>query len=40
MQSKTFEQDPELTAGFDSSAFSRTALSSWQSLAAIIDHTA
>ena len=39
MHSKTFEQVPELTSGFDSSAFSSTALSSWQNLAAIIDHT-
>ena len=39
MHSKTFEQVPELTSGFDSSAFSMTALSSWQNLAAIIDHT-
>jgi deoxyribose-phosphate aldolase len=39
MHSKTFEQDPELTFGFDSNAFSRTALSSWQNLAAVIDHT-
>ena len=39
MHSKTFEQEPELTSGFDSTAFSRNALSSWQNLAAIIDHT-
>jgi deoxyribose-phosphate aldolase len=39
MHSKTFEQEPELTSGFDSSAFSRTALTSWQNLAATIDHT-
>jgi len=39
MHSKTFEQVPELISGFDSSAFSNTALSSWQNLAAIIDHT-
>lgn len=39
MHSKTFEQEPELTSGFDSSAFSRNTLSSWQNLAATIDHT-
>src|SRR4051794_16033629 len=39
MHSKTLEQMPDLTSGFDSSAFSMTALSSWQNLAAIIDHT-
>jgi len=39
MHSKTLEQMPDLTSGFDSSAFSKTALGSWQNLAAIIDHT-
>ena len=39
MHSKTLEQMPDLTSGFDSNAFSRTTLGSWQNLAAIIDHT-
>ena len=39
MGTKSLDRQPELTTGFDSVAFSSNALSSWQNMAAIIDHT-